>query len=62
MIKEDILKQVLIEQRELIKPSTEYVEREMLPSVLALSKLRHIVVISGHRRAGKSVSLSQIIH
>jgi predicted AAA+ superfamily ATPase len=62
MIKEDILKQVLIEQRELIKPSPEYVEREMLPSVLALSKLKHIVVISGHRRAGKSVFLSQIIH
>ena len=62
MIRETILKQVLIEQRELIKPSLEYVERELLPLALSLSKLRHIVVITGHRRAGKSVFLSQIIH
>ena len=62
MVRETLLKQVLIEQKGLIKPSPEYVERELLPLVLPLSRLKHIVVITGHRRAGKSVFLSQIIH
>ena len=62
MIKEALLKQVLVEQRELIKPSPKYVERELLSSISSLIKLRHISVITGHRRAGKSVFLSQIIH
>jgi len=62
MIKEVILKQVIMEQRELIKPSSGYLERELLSSVSHLAKLKHIIVITGHRRAGKSVFLSQIIH
>lgn len=62
MITESLLKQVLIEQKELIKPSTEYIERDLIKKVLQFHKLKHIVVITGHRRAGKSVFLSQIIH
>ncbi len=62
MIEEGLLKQVLIEQKEIIKPSSEYVERELIKKVPRFHKLKHIVVITGHRRAGKSVFLSQIIH
>jgi len=62
MITESLLKQVLIEQKELIKPSPEYIERDLIKKVLQFHKLKHIVVITGHRRAGKSVFLSQIIH
>ena len=62
MITESLLKQVLIEQKELIKPSLEHIERESLKNVTQFHKLKHIVVITGHRRAGKSVFLSQIIH
>jgi len=62
MIIESLLKQVLIEQKELIKPSSEYIERELIKKVPQFHKLKHIVVITGHRRAGKSVFLSQVIH
>lgn len=62
MIAESVLKQVLIEQKELIKPSSEHIERELIKKVPQFYKLKHIVVITGHRRAGKSVFLSQIIH
>ena len=62
MIKESLLKQVLVEQKELLKPSPDYVERELLSKISSLNKLKHIVVITGHRRSGKSVFLSQIIN
>lgn len=62
MITEALLKQVLVEQKELVKPSSDYVERELLGKIDSLNKLKHIIVITGHRRAGKSVFLSQIIN
>ncbi len=62
MINETLLKQVLMEQKELIKPSPEYIERELLNKISSLNKLKHIIVITGHRRSGKSVFLSQIIN
>lgn len=62
MIKESLLKQILVEQKELLKPSPEHVERDLLGRVTSLNKLKHIIVITGHRRAGKSVFLSQIIN
>ena len=61
MIKEAVLKQVLLEQRELVKILPEYIDRELLKEISFLVKLKHIVAITGHRRAGKSVFLSQII-
>jgi len=62
MINRGILKQVLIEQNEFIKPSSEYIRRELLDEVSSLVKLRHIIVVTGVRRAGKSVFLSQIVN
>jgi len=57
---ENLLKQVLMEQKDLIKPSQDYVTREVMGKVGRICKLKHIVVITGHRRAGKSVFLTQI--
>jgi len=62
MIREDILKQVLIEQKDLLELSPDYVDREIISEVSSMVGLKHIIVITGHRRAGKSVFLSQIIH
>ena len=61
MIKDAILKQVLVEQRDLIRPLPEHIEREMVKEISSLVNLKHIVTVTGHRRAGKSVFLSQII-
>ena len=61
MIREPILKQVLVEQRELVKPLPEHIERELVREISSLVSLKHIVTVTGHRRAGKSVFLSQII-
>jgi hypothetical protein len=62
MIREDILKQVLIEQKDLLELSPDYVDREIISEVSSMAALKHIITITGHRRAGKSVFLSQIIH
>lgn len=62
MIREDILKQVLIEQKDLLELSPDYVDREIISEVSSMAALKHIIAIKGHRRAGKSVFLSQVIH
>lgn len=62
MIREDILKQVLIEQKDLLELSPDYVDREIISEVSSMAALKHIIAITGHRRAGKSVFLSQVIH
>ncbi|GAB6163634.1 ATP-binding protein [Desulfothermus naphthae] len=62
MILESLLKQVLIEQKELIRPSSEYILRDAIEDIQRFYGLKHIVVITGHRRAGKSVFLSQIVN
>lgn len=62
MISEDVLKQVLIEQKDLLELSPDYVDRDVISAVSSMIGLKHIIVITGHRRAGKSVFLSQIIH
>ena len=62
MINEALLKQILVEQKELVKQREDYIERESLKEVRKFIKLKHIIVITGHRRAGKSVFLSQIIN
>ncbi len=62
MIREDLLREIILDQQALIKPSPEYVEREAIKKVSPLLRLKHITVITGPRRAGKSVFLSQIIN
>jgi predicted AAA+ superfamily ATPase len=62
MITETLLKQIIIEQKELINLSPEHIEREVIKRASQFYNLKHIVVITGHRRAGKSVFLSQIIN
>jgi len=62
MINEELIKQVLIEQRDLLKSTPEFVNRELLKNISKIIFIKHIVVVTGHRRSGKSVLLSQIIH
>ncbi|MCD6311254.1 MAG: AAA family ATPase, partial [Elusimicrobia bacterium] len=62
MLNEELIKQVLTEQRDLLKVSSEFVEREALKEISKIVSIKHIVVVTGHRRSGKSVLLSQIIH
>ena len=60
MLTDHAIREILTEQKHLLKPPPQEVEREALPEAVALSKLKHVVVITGPRRAGKSVFLSQI--
>lgn len=62
MINQDIIKQVIIEQKDLFKDYPEYIERAVLREIPGFVKLKHIIAITGHRRSGKSVLLSQIAH
>jgi len=61
MINEELIKQVLTEQRELLKATSGFVEREALKEISEIISIKHIAVVTGHRRSGKSVLLSQII-
>jgi len=61
MINDNTIKRVIIEQRELLTYSSDYLEREQLNIIDKYIKLPHIIIISGPRRAGKSVFLTQII-
>ena len=54
MINDNIIKRVIIEQRELLTYSSDYLEREQLNIIDKYIKLPHIIIISGPRRAGKS--------
>ncbi len=62
MIENSILRRVLVDQREWIKPSSDWVDREMLSKIKKYLNIPHIVVITGPRRSGKSVFLSQIMN
>ncbi len=62
MISKEILKEVLLEQQKRIRPIEGFVRREKLSEVANFIKLRHSVIITGIRRCGKSVFLSQIIN
>lgn len=58
----NVLKEIILEQKELLDERDRGIEREYLKEIEKYSKLPHIVVISGLRRAGKSTLLLQIIN
>jgi hypothetical protein len=64
MISKELLKEVLLEHRERIErtKTEDFVRREALDKVEKFIKIRHNIVISGVRRCGKSVFLSQIMN
>lgn len=62
MISKNVLKKVIADQNEWIVFKKDFLIRERLAEIKEYIKLPHIVVITGPRRSGKSVFLSQIIH
>lgn len=55
-----LLKEILIEQRDVFLNTQAGIEREKLVQIEKFSKLPHSVIISGIRRSGKSTLLTQI--
>jgi len=62
MISKELLKEILIRQRKLLEErmKEKQVEREQIDKIKELKDLKHAVIITGIRRAGKSFFLSQI--
>jgi predicted AAA+ superfamily ATPase len=62
MISKELLKEILFRQRKLLEErmKEKQVEREQIDKIKELKALKHVVVITGIRRAGKSFFLSQI--
>ncbi|MEA3493924.1 MAG: ATP-binding protein [Candidatus Margulisiibacteriota bacterium] len=56
-----LLKEIVLEQREVIKNKDLGIEREKLDLIEGSIKLPHAIVISGIRRVGKSTLLAQIM-
>ncbi|MFH1856601.1 MAG: ATP-binding protein [Candidatus Omnitrophota bacterium] len=56
-----LLKEIVLEQKEIIENVTLGVKREELEVVERYFKLPHSIIVSGIRRTGKSTLLSQII-
>jgi predicted AAA+ superfamily ATPase len=56
-----LLKEVILEQRQMQESLELGIERDVLPSIEKCFALPHSVVISGIRRTGKSTLLSQLI-
>ncbi len=62
MVEINVLKKVLSDQRDWIKPESDWVLRDKLKDIKEYLNIPHIVVITGPRRSGKSVFLSQIMN
>ena len=64
MLSKELLKELLLEQQQKIKKSTSehFIKRDRLDKVKEFIDVRHAIVITGIRRSGKSVFLSQIIN
>ncbi len=64
MIQREILKGILIEQKNKLErlSKEEFVTRENLGNIKKFVGIKHSIVITGIRRCGKSVFLSQIIN
>lgn len=64
MLQREILKEILLEHKERINAFKEedFVLREKLNQIKEFIRIKHAVVITGIRRCGKSVFLSQIIN
>ncbi|HJH30020.1 MAG TPA: ATP-binding protein [Methanosarcinaceae archaeon] len=61
MISKEMLKLVLVEQRESLLQKPIGIKREVLDHIISKIKLPHIIVLTGIRRCGKSTLLRQII-
>ncbi len=61
MISKEMLKLVLVEQRESLLQKPIGIKREVLDHIVSKIKLPHIIVLTGIRRCGKSTLLRQII-
>ena len=61
MIENNLLKKVVLEQKEKIKLEKDFVIREKLKEIKRFINIRHSIIITGVRRCGKSVLLSQIM-
>lgn len=63
MISKELLKEVLLEQQRKIQQAKDsgFVTREFLQSIKRFVNVKHAIIITGIRRCGKSVFLSQII-
>lgn len=63
MISRDMLKEILLQQRKRIEEpvNADFVTREKLQELRGFAGTRHCIVITGARRCGKSVFLSQVI-
>lgn len=64
MISKELLKGVLLEQRKKIEQlkTEDLVAREMLGKIREYTGLKHSIIVTGPRRCGKSVFLSQMIN
>lgn len=58
----EILRKIIIDQQNWIEYGKDNIERHKLKEIKPFLKLPHIIAITGPRRSGKSVFLSQIIH
>ena len=61
MISKEMLKLVLVEQRESLLQKPIGIKREVLDHIVSKINLPHIIVLTGIRRCGKSTLLRQII-
>ncbi len=64
MISRELLKEILLRQRKRVQEtqSADFVAREELEEIESFAQLKHCIIITGARRCGKSVLLSQIIN
>ena len=61
-MEKELLKEIILEQQEVIKNKELGIEREVLSKIEEYIPLPHTIVISGMRRVGKSTLLAQIIN
>ena len=57
----DLLKKIVLEQKESLKLRDKGFRRDILSKIDSFLSLKHNIVITGHRRCGKSTLLLQIM-
>jgi hypothetical protein len=60
-MEKELLKEIILEQQEIIKNKDRGIKREELSNIKELIPLPHTIIISGVRRVGKSTLITQII-
>lgn len=61
MMNKNILKDIVLEERKTLNGFDSGVDRALLESIKRYTRLPHVVVVSGIRRAGKSTLLTQVM-